>query len=241
MPKSFSFEKFKVLSGSMLKLIAIITMLIDHTALLLGEELAVFTEPIFEFGETTVTLYFIMRKIGRLAFPIFCFLVTEGFIHTRNRKRYMLNMLLFAVISEIPYNFMKCGHPFFIAEQNVFFTLLLGVTLLYIYETVNQEALKAGLMFCVAAVAFFLEADYGLRGVLLILLLYALKDRPAVKTLLSYPMLSGGFAAFCAFVPINMYNGKRGFIKSGLLKYGFYVFYPLHITVLVIIKIILRQ
>lgn len=239
MTKTFSSDKFKILSGSALKLIAVITMLIDHSAIILAPEITAMQTPIFTIGSQGINLYFIMRKIGRLAFPIFCFLIAEGFSHTRNQKRYALNLLLFAAISEIPYNLMHSGTVFNLRTQNIFFTLFLGVVMLYVYKNIDNRTQKAILLLAVAALTLVMNMDYGLRGVLLILMIYILKEQPAVQAVLAYPFLSGGVAAWLAFVPINMYNGKRGFIKGAALKYAFYIFYPLHILVLLGIRFIL--
>ncbi len=240
MQKGSSLAKFKILSGSMLKLIAVVSMLIDHAAVILRSELAVMETPFFAIGGIEITLYYVMRQLGRLAFPIFCFLVVEGFFHTRNIKKYAAQLLVFALISEVPFNLMLRGKFLFSAYQNVYFTLFLGVLLIYIFEHVEGRIKKAILMFAVGAVAFFLRADYGLEGVLAILLLHILKNHPAARALLAFPLFKSKPMALAAFIPISMYNGQRGFIKSGWLKYGFYVFYPLHMAVLVIVKLILR-
>lgn len=240
MTKSISVDKFKIFSGSTLKLIAIITMFIDHFAFLLGPELPFMEVPLFALGEFDVTFYFLMRKIGRLSFPIFCFLITEGFIHTKNQIKYGVRLLAFAVVSEIPYNLMVSGEFLDSSKQNIYFTLFLGFLLIYIFENLDSEIKKAVIMALVAVTAVFLHADYGLRGVLLILVMYVLRKHPTIQALLSYQFLSGGIAALAAFIPINMYNGQRGFIKSDILKYGFYLFYPVHIILLVIIKLNLK-
>ncbi len=241
MTKNLSLSKFKILSGSALKLIAIITMLIDHTAVIFANDFpTLFLTPLLELGSHTITLYYIMRKIGRLSFPIFCFLIAEGFSHTKNQKNYAIKLLLFAFISEIPYNMMKWKGIFYTKSQNIFFTLFLGVLMLYIYEKIKNPLLKTILMLLVGATAVIIKCDYGLIGTLLILFMYVLKDRPVARTVLAYPLLSGGYTTIAVFIPINMYNGKRGFIKSGLLKYSFYLFYPLHILILILIWYILR-
>ena len=239
MANRFSLDKFKILSGSMLKLIAIITMFIDHAALLLAPQIPFMSAPFIAIGSKEITIYFLMRKIGRLAFPIFCFLVTEGFAHTKNKKRYALRLLLFAIISEIPFNIMVSGLVFNLKYQNVFFTLFLGVLMLSVLDCVHKEFFKIILLIGTGCIAILLKCDYGLLGVLLILLMHILKNHPAAQSVLAYPLLSGGAAAFAAFIPINMYNGDRGFIKSPAMKYAFYIFYPLHILILIGIKLIL--
>lgn len=241
MTKALSLEKMRIFSGSTLKLLAIILMFIDHFAVVLGGVLPFLRVALFSFGGKSITIYFIMRKLGRLAFPIFCFLITEGFFHTRSKVKYALRLCIFAVISEIPFDLMVGGKLLYWGKQNIYFTLLFGVVLLYAYENIPNIIYKALCMAAVAAVSVVLKVDYSLRGVLLILLLYILREKPVEKTLLAYPLLSGGVPALAAFVPINMYNGQRGFIRSRILQYGFYVFYPLHITLLVLVKILLKQ
>ena len=215
----------------MLKLIAVITMLIDHFASAFYNEFSFMTSPLFG---TSITFYYTLRKIGRLSFPIFCFLAVEGFIHTKNRAKYGASMLIFALISEIPFDlcFMKTYFEF--SYQNVFFTLFLGFAVMCILEYVKTDILKFVLSLVPLLAAHFLRVDYGIYGVLLITMLYILKDKRPLASLIALPFLSGGYAAWCAFVPINMYNGKRGFIKSKYLKYAFYIFYPLHLILLAI-------
>ena len=98
-----------------LKWIAVITMIIDHTGAVLFPDDMVF------------------RYIGRIAFPIFCFLLVEGFFHTRDVRKYMLRLGLFALISEIPYDLAFRDTVLEFEHQNVFFALLLGV----FYNTLN--------------------------------------------------------------------------------------------------------
>lgn len=239
MQKSIFPDKYRILSGSMLKLIAMIAMLIDHTAFILYSVLPFMNEPFLAIAGKEITLYWIMRKIGRIAFPIFCFLITEGYTHTRNKIKYGLNLLIFAVISEIPFNF-QYGKFFYPQYQNVFFTLFLGLLLIYFFDNTHNQLLKTILMAVVCGVSMKIDCDYGLKGVLLILLIYLLRSNPVPQIILSYPLLSAnGFAPLAAYLPINLYNGERGFIKSSFMKYAFYLFYPAHIGVLVVIRYII--
>ena len=123
---SFIPEKYRILSGSALKVLAMIIMLIDHTASFLLRDYEPATTPWFQLGDNTYSLYRVMRDVGRAAFPIFCFLLVEGFLHTHNRFKYGRNLLIFACISEIPWNFAQNGTLLFPDKQNVFFTLFLG-------------------------------------------------------------------------------------------------------------------
>lgn len=133
-------EKKKGLSGNTLKIIAIIAMFIDHSALIILDSYLNKFVP-YDSGEKELSLYFaqnpdmdtlnkvsmIMHLIGRLAFPIFAFLIVEGYKHTRSVKKYAKNLVLFALISEIPYDIAFEGKIFAPERQNVMFTLLFGV------------------------------------------------------------------------------------------------------------------
>lgn len=103
---SKSQKPYECLSGSVLKVIAAVAMLIDHfgASILIYDPQAF--EPYFYFLGAPIGLYRLCRDLGRIAFPIFCFLLTEGFIHTSNRLRYARNLLIFALISEIPFSMM---------------------------------------------------------------------------------------------------------------------------------------
>ena len=228
-------EKYHILSGSALKLIAILSMFIDHAALILARNADWMLVPFLSLAGRGITTYYLMRKIGRLAFPIFCFLIAEGMAHTHNQKRYALRLLFFALVSEIPFNLLISGQFFCSTSQNVYFTLLLGAVMIWIHENSKTSLSKALCMGTVAILTISLRTDYSLNGVLLILLMYLLRNQPAVQAILSYPLLSGGIFAFAAFLPINLYNGKRGFVQTPFWKFFFYAFYPLHILLLVLI------
>lgn len=229
------FSSLKFLSGSSLKLIAVITMLIDHFAFYILPGIPAALEPLFTIAGNPVSLYFILRKIGRISLPIFCFLIAEGFQHTKNKRRYGLGLLVFAIISEIPFDLMLFDKIFCLDKQNIYFTLFLGFMALCSIECIKPPLKKFLCLAGIYVLTVLIKPDYGTNGVLLICLLHALRNDRALQTLLSLPLLSGGLAALFAFVPIGMYNGERGFIKSIALKYAFYLFYPAHIILLIII------
>lgn len=109
------------LSGSWLKVIAILSMTIDHIA--------------YYYGVSNLYVYELMRTVGRIAFPTFAFLLAEGYVHTRNRQRYMLSLFTFAVLSEIPWFLLNHDN-----SHNVLFTLLAGVIGMYIIETRDRKS-----------------------------------------------------------------------------------------------------
>lgn len=236
LPPSFLPRRFQILSGSALKMIAIITMLIDHTAAVLLSIYPPAMTPLFYMGGKGYSVYRICRDVGRVAFPIFCFLLTEGFIHTRNRVRYGRNLFLFALISEIPWNFMFSDTWTYV-KQNVFFTLFLGYLGICAFEYFRKTPwmqLLSLLALLLAAVK--LNADYGWKGYIFVLLIYLLRNEKAAQAVVGSCWLSYEWKACFAFLSINMYNGERGFIRGKASKYLFYAFYPVHIAVLVIIR-----
>ena len=229
-------KNFQVFSGSTLKLMALAAMMIDHTALVLLKEFAFANTPLLSVGTSIVTLYSLCRLVGRLAFPIYAFLLTEGCLHTHHKKRYGVRLLLFALISEIPWNLMHNGQIFY-ERQNVFFTLFLGYLAICCYERYRKQSVRLLLtLLGVFAAALILKADYGLKGVGFILFLYLMREAKALRALIGCCFFSSPVPILFAFLPIGMYNGKRGFIKGKAVQYLFYAAYPLHIMILYLIK-----
>lgn len=172
-------KRYQILSGSTLKLIALIVMFIDHVGaviLLNLPELGYISE---EYYELWYRCYRITRNIGRSAFPIFCFLLVEGFCHTHSKAKYALRLFAFALISQIPYSLAIVGE-FSLQDTNVFFTLLLGLLTIwgmseadrYVRDEFLNLLIKA---LCVATgcmTAYILKTDYDYQGILLIAILY---------------------------------------------------------------------
>ena len=231
MRQQFLPNKFKIISGSALKVIAVMTMIIDHIgAHLINREIV-----LLQIGGYELTLYRAMRDVGRLAFPIFCFLLIEGFLHTRNRKRYGISLFIFALVSEIPWNLEHTGTIFF-KEQNVFFTLLLGYLGMCAIEYFKTRPIIQFLsLLGLAILSVVLKTDYSISGYCFIILLYMLREHEVMR-IFTTSLLSNYRFVLLAFFLISMYNGKRGFIKGKFLKYAFYAIYPLHIFIIYLIK-----
>ena len=126
------------LSGSTLKLIAVITMLIDHIGAFILSDLPAGEIVLLATGDFTFTVYNAFRLVGRTAFPIYCFLIAEGAVHTRNRIRYGCNLLIFACISEIPWDLIHADSLLY-ERQNVFFTLLFGYLCICVYDLLSDS------------------------------------------------------------------------------------------------------
>ncbi len=211
------------MSGTALKWIAVISMLIDHTAEVLMNHNAALTEPIW------AQIYVLMRGIGRIAFPIYAFLLVEGFLHTRDVKKYLTRMFLFAVVSEIPFDLAVFHTPFYWGYQNVFFTLFLGLLALAgIRWGTGLWKQALALIMCVGA-AQLINCDYGAFGVFFIVLLYMTRYDKKTQTVLGALSLVWELPGILAFIPIRLYNGTRGRCGN---KYFFYAFYPAHLLIL---------
>lgn len=225
----------KLLSGSWLKMLAMVSMVIDHTAYWLLRGNADFMEPLFVVGSKHISYYFLMRSIGRLAFPLFAFLIVEGFVYTRNRRRYGRNLFLFAVISEVPWALLH--HGFHLSGHNVMFTLLAGFLGLCVIERYRvQPARLASILLGMVAVLIVLRPDYGGTGFAFIIQLYTLRRHLLLQVIVGSFMLPSKWIAGLAFIPIALYNGQRGFIQGQYAKYLFYAFYPLHLLLIFVVQ-----
>ena len=221
------------ISGSTLKMIALITMLIDHIGAVVVAR-AMYT-PGFDQSFWN-SIYLPMRQIGRIAFPIYCFLLVEGFLHTKNIKKYVMRMFLFAIISEIPFNLALTGNIFDLRYQNVYWELALGLISICILRFLERKPYPYwlqvfGRLTTVMVFVFLaegLQLDYGAYGILSIAVLYVCRQNKGTQLAAGALSFLWEVPAPLAFLPIACYNGKRG--KSG--KYVFYAFYPAHLLIL---------
>ncbi len=226
----------RCLSGSVLKMIAILTMLLDHTAFYILSEFPFCTASFLTLLGKSISLYSICRIIGRVAFPLFCFLVVEGFLYTKNREKYGLRLLIFALISELPWNFAHAGQLLY-PSQNVMFTLFFGyLALCAIAYFENEKPKQLIALILLFFVCILCKADYGVHGLGLILCIYFLREKPIPQAIVGSCMLTNGWAAGLAFIPINLYNGERGFMRGAVSKYAAYLFYPAHLLILGLIR-----
>ena len=226
----------KTLSGSMLKMIAIISMAIDHTTYFALRHEPALRDTLFSIGNTEVTEYYLLRCIGRLAYPIFAFLIVEGFLHTRNQQRYGRDLLILAIISEIPWILLHDG-TLHLRGHNVMFTLLFGYCALCAIDRLSERIWRqAGAVATWFGITLIFAPDYDIAGFAFILMLYTTRRTPVIQAVIGSTMLTSTWIAGLAFIPINMYNGKRGFIKGTIAKYCFYAFYPLHLMVIYLMR-----
>ena len=238
-------KPFGGISANMLRLLAIVLMLTDHI-----------WATFMVFGDW-------MTYIGRLAFPIFAFQLAEGFVHTSNLKKYILRLLVFALITEIPFNLFCSSSWVYPYHQNVLFTLLLGLLAIAVIDKArNSEDKKSKAsvlwLLLIGVVSIIGFTDYGFLGVLTVIMFYLVRGYKITPLLQLIGMVVihvflfegqniifevfnhtiefpvQGFAVF-ALIPIWLYNGKKG-RSNKIMQYGFYAFYPVHMLVLYLIK-----
>jgi len=242
-------QKKSGITGASLKYIALITMLIDHisSVLLEGGLLPVIYSSVlagnsFDFlladYDTWAHLAWFMRLVGRLAFPIYCFLLVEGFVHTKNIRRYALRLGFLAILSEIPYDLARYNRLFDPELQNVYFTLAIGLCVLWAFKSLEtlpptQAPLKYLVAFTGILLAHFLQTDYGALGVLLIVVLYLFRTDRMRQSIVGAVCMLWDYTAPAAFLLTCGYNGERG---RQLPKWFFYGFYPLHLLLLAMVR-----
>lgn len=212
--------------NDVIKLIAAITMVIDHVGYMF---FPFYINPNF----------IIFRIIGRIAFPIFAYYVAMGFKRTSNFKNYIKRMAIFAIITQLPFYFFS-GKVFYL---NVMVTFLFALLMLYFWE--KNKILPAIIMIIIPEL---LSADYGAYGVLMVLVFYLYGDN-LKKSIISVALLTLVYTFFtygfttnllayvqmCCIVaiPILFISTRKNF---KMFKYFFYWFYPVHITILVLIQ-----
>lgn len=218
------------ISGSTLKIIAIVTMFIDHVgATIVQGELFNLT---YDYATMNIifNLGLIMRIIGRLAFPIFCFLLVEGFLHTKNIKKYALRLFIFAFISEIPFDFAFYKKFFAWQHQNVFFTLFIGLVVIsginiVLKRFADKKPLCTLLAFVIAVagmvLAEFLKCDYAALGILVIVILYMFHSKKSTSALL----VSIIFVAYCINPAISTYKQLVAYdiVNTNIYAFVFYM------------------
>ena len=229
-------KKYQILDGTTLKLIAMISMVFDHV------------------GDMFFPDAMWPRMIGRLAMPVFSFCIAEGFTHTKDKKKYLFRIGIFALISEIPFDLAFEGKVG-VSHQNIMLAFFLAVAALMLYDRVQGEedperkhspfgriVLGVCVVAAIAVLSFLLRADYTFFAVIAVFLFYVFRKRhPLIRAGIGVAFLSvtRTVGYYCttglSFIPLAMYNGKKG---KGL-KWMFYLFYPGHLLILAAIKHIL--
>lgn len=222
------------LSQEGLKLIACLTMLLDH------------------IGATLVPWIW-LRVVGRIAFPIYCYLLTEGVCYTKNEKRYGIRLLIGAVLAEIPFDLLFYGR-LTLQHQSVMITLLLGLVYLSICRRIRKDSHKILLMLPFVIIAELLGTDYGGWGVAMVALFLLTRNSKNRKLIQVIGMavlcwMIGGYSfnfgiveiplqlfGVAAMVPIFCYTGRKA-TGNVWVQWMFYLFYPVHLLILLLITV----
>ena len=221
------------ISQEILKLIACLTMLIDHTG-------------------TVFLPYPILRIIGRIAFPIYAFLLCQGLMHTRHPGKYLLRLLLVLVITELPFDFLFHGGITF-QYQNAMLTLLLGLLMGLCIRKTASRLMQLLLVIPFALLAHIARGSYGSYGICIIALFIFSPCTPHPR--LTEALVLGTLGLFMsesavlifgipipiqlfallALIPVALYNGKKS-TASPVIQWSFYLFYPVHLIILFLLK-----
>ncbi|MBQ4068222.1 MAG: hypothetical protein IJC76_03130 [Lachnospiraceae bacterium] len=207
------------MSSFTLKIIAVIAMVIDHC------------------GAIFLSEYQIFRIIGRISFPIFCFLLVEGYHHTKNVYKYLARLLLFAIISEPFFDKLFYGDWIYKEKGNVFITLSFGLVFMIISSKLPNVIEKYIVFAVCLMLASFIPMDYGIYGIAMIGGFYFLRDKKLVNVIYQgfiNMLVIKGIQTYGVIgaVITTFYNGKKGCSK---FKYDFYILYPLHLLILLVI------
>ncbi len=209
------------MTSFLLKLLAIASMFIDHVGVIF------FPDEIF------------FRMVGRIAFPIFAWQITVGYKNSTNIKNYFLRLLFFALICQVPFSI-----AFQTLSLNIFFTLLMGLLSIKFYNHAKNKYL--GFLFSMFMIMLgqAIDVDYGAYGVAVIFLLHVFQNK-RIWLVASFAVITLIFSAvyfvpvqifsLLALLPIFIYNGRQG----PRFKYLFYIFYPGHLLLLYLLKLII--
>lgn len=206
------------MSSFVLKIFAIIFMFIDHVGYVFFPEQSLF------------------RIIGRLAFPIFAFQIGIGFKHTKNKEKHILLLLLFAILSQIPFWLMTNIHVTS-SMLNVLFAFVFALTIIYCNDNIKSYFIKIPLSIILILLTFYIKVDYGVLGILLTVFLYYFAHNKFIAfiilasfTFLHYVINNSILQLYCliSLLFIWLFNGKKG----PNTKWFFYIFYPAHMLIL---------
>ncbi len=248
----------RLLDRDMLKYLAIIPMTIGHFCAYLNGETLYSDMPVIEF---------LLIQFSLFAPPIFFFFIAEGFRYTRSRKKYALRLLLFAVITQIPFVLANEGTLLtwaFFSPLNIIFTLFIGLIAIMVSQSELKTPLKILFIVLLDAATLILSSEWMVFGVLMMLVFYKLNDKPQkrfvafISVLLAMQMVNAAFG-FCGwgwtiamflaqtasclaayFVIDRCYNGEKG--KHPIFaKWFFYIFYPSHLLIIFLAKYLLGR
>ena len=230
-------KNIKGINGAQLKYIAFASMFIDHFNKAIITPFLTGTGPMVIF--TTI-----FDILGRIAFPIFAYMVVEGFFKTKSRWSYLRNLLIFAVISEIPYDMFQSAVFVNTWSQNILWGLALGLFTIMVIDKLKAYIKKRPLWVFVSLLivalsslgSMLISSDYEYYAIIIIYLYYIFYDKRLVASGLGYLVIIKEIYAILGFATVLLYNGEKG--KQN--KIFNYLFYPVHLLIFGIIRMVFK-
>ena len=230
-------DKIRIFSGAQLKYIAFLSMLVDHInkaliyPFLSGEGILQHISDVFDI-------------FGRIAFPLFAFFLVEGFFKTGNRFKYLLNLIIFGIISEIPFDLFQSAVLFQPNSNNVMFTLALALVMIWVIDELKvpkSYIIPPVLWFPVSIIIVIITCllsmiwglDYEYHGILIAYFFYIFRNNPILSIIGGYLSIFKTLWALLGFGLTLTYNGKRG-KQNKILNY---LFYPVHLLILGLLRL----
>ncbi len=232
-------KRWQVFNGAQLKYMAFLSMLLDHV------NNAMIT-PYLDGKGPLLHVSNVLSILGRVAFPLFMFFLVEGFFKTRSRKKYLINLLIFALLSEVPFDLFTSRELFNKNWNNMMFTLALSLATIWIVDEMKGRLAKKSkamwygasvlVVAVMCAVATFFSLDYDYHAIIVAYLFYLFYENPLYGAALGYLSIIKELYSVLGFAATLTYNGERG--KQ--YKWLNYAFYPVHLLILGLLRVALK-
>ncbi len=232
-------KRWQVFNGAQLKYMAFLSMLLDHV------NNAMIT-PYLDGKGALLHVSNVLSILGRVAFPLFMFFLVEGFFKTRSRKKYLINLLIFALLSEVPFDLFTSRELFNKNWNNMMFTLALSLATIWIVDEMKGRLAKKSkalwygasvlVVAAMCAVAMFFSLDYDYHAIIVAYLFYLFYEKPLYGAALGYLSIIKELYSVLGFAATLTYNGERG--KQ--YKWLNYAFYPVHLLILGLLRVALK-
>ena len=232
-------KRLQVLNGAQLKYMAFLSMLLDHV------NNSMIT-PYLDGKGLLLHVSNLLSILGRVAFPLFMFFLVEGFFKTRSRKKYLINLLIFGILSEVPFDLFTSRELFNKNWNNIMFTLALSLITIWIVDEMKGRLAKKSkalwygssvlVVAAMCAVAMFFSLDYDYHAIIVAYLFYLFYEKPLYGAALGYLSIIKELYSVLGFAATLTYNGERG--KQ--YKWLNYAFYPVHLLILGLLRVALK-
>ena len=232
-------KRLQVFNGAQLKYMAFLSMLLDHV------NNSMIT-PYLDGKGLLLHVSNLLSILGRVAFPLFMFFLVEGFFKTRSRKKYLINLLIFGILSEVPFDLFTSRELFNKNWNNIMFTLALSLATIWIVDEMKGRLAKKSkalwygasvlVVAVMCAVAMFFSLDYDYHAIIVAYLFYIFYEKPLYGAALGYLSIIKELYSVLGFAATLTYNGERG--KQ--YKWLNYAFYPVHILILGLLRVALN-